>query len=391
MNSHHLVVLGAEAASEALPGGERDGRKVPGAHDIAAAAGLTEDLEQLGIPHDKRSFEEIYRDLYGNTSHAPAAARIEQKLYEHYSSLHLPEQPTLYDHLVLSLRPKDIIASFCWDPFLHDACLRNNSFAPLPRVLYLVGTIRLGTCRRHRISGRVGTACVQCGSIIQPPNAPLADPGINRAFKKNLENVVHLLADALLLTVIGPAHDTVTRDLLRMAEERMLSGSMEEIELISRRKAGSYRLQVVDSFYDSRIAKHPRRTCEAAWNQFVEAKYVKGTDIPRAADLAALHGWYRPLVEAEQQAAAATTAPIGAKRYRQALRDEIRGNWSTARPTAPGLYLTANLGGTPDIVEIGGDPAARKGLFVKVPGDEKKYPLDEWRKPLWKGPISPPH
>jgi cyclic nucleotide-binding protein len=29
-----------------------------------------------------------------------------------------PELLTLYDHLVLSLRPKDVIATFNWDPFL---------------------------------------------------------------------------------------------------------------------------------------------------------------------------------------------------------------------------------------------------------------------------------
>jgi hypothetical protein len=32
--------------------------------------------------------------------------------------LELPDHPTVYDHLLLSLRKKDAIFTFNWDPFL---------------------------------------------------------------------------------------------------------------------------------------------------------------------------------------------------------------------------------------------------------------------------------
>jgi hypothetical protein len=44
--------------------------------------------------------------------------RLERAVFDYFSSLQLPDEPTLYDHLVLSLRPKDVIATFNWDPFL---------------------------------------------------------------------------------------------------------------------------------------------------------------------------------------------------------------------------------------------------------------------------------
>ena len=39
-------------------------------------------------------------------------------LLDYFSSLALPEHPSIYDYLVLGLRPKDVIATFNWDPFL---------------------------------------------------------------------------------------------------------------------------------------------------------------------------------------------------------------------------------------------------------------------------------
>jgi len=41
-------------------------------------------------------------------------AEIEAKVQAYFEALELPESPTLYDHLVLSLRDSDYIATFNW-------------------------------------------------------------------------------------------------------------------------------------------------------------------------------------------------------------------------------------------------------------------------------------
>ena len=53
--------------------------------------------------------------------------------------------PTLYDYLLLSLRQKDIIVTFNWDPLLPQAYKRwRHLGAILPEILFLHGNIDIG-------------------------------------------------------------------------------------------------------------------------------------------------------------------------------------------------------------------------------------------------------
>jgi hypothetical protein len=73
--------------------------------------------------------------VYSDPAHRGLTQKIENADRECFSSLELPDYPTVYDHLLLSLRRKDAIFTFNWDPFLFDACARNPRFG-LPRLLY---------------------------------------------------------------------------------------------------------------------------------------------------------------------------------------------------------------------------------------------------------------
>ena len=56
-----------------------------------------------------------------------------------------------------------------------------------------------------------------------------------------------------------------------------------------------------DSFYNSWLGKHPRRTGEAYFNQYIEAKFISDNPIPSDFhDLHELLAWYAPLRAAEQ-------------------------------------------------------------------------------------------
>ena len=71
--------------------------------------------------------------------------------------------------------------------------------------------------------------------------------------------------------------------------------------------------EIHESFYDSWIAHHPRRTLEAYVNQYLEAKFIENNTVP--SDLATvdeLVAWFEPLFDAE-------------RRYMEALDAEERG------------------------------------------------------------------
>jgi hypothetical protein len=142
----HVVILGAGASVQALPQGDVNGRKLPTMNNFVEVLNLETVLMQAGIEFQGRNFETIYSELYMKNPESDFLKRIEEAVYSYFNNLELPEKPTLYDHLLLSLRPKDLIATFNWDPFLFDAWERNSLIAPLPQIAYLHGNVRIGYC-----------------------------------------------------------------------------------------------------------------------------------------------------------------------------------------------------------------------------------------------------
>ena len=54
----------------------------------------------------------------------------------------------------------------------------------------------------------------------------------------------------------------------------------------------THHVEVHSDFYASWTANHPRRTGEAYWNQYLEAKFVAENPIPRDLDFPALWDWF---------------------------------------------------------------------------------------------------
>jgi hypothetical protein len=90
--------------------------------------------------------------------------RLPKMIHDYFAVMQLPDVVTIYHRLVLSLRPKDIIATFNWDPFLFEACRRNYRHAPMPRVIFLHGSVAVGYCTAHRRKGPRASACPECGN-----------------------------------------------------------------------------------------------------------------------------------------------------------------------------------------------------------------------------------
>ncbi len=91
--------------------------------------------------------------------------RLTGAVFDYFAGMRLPDHPTIYDHLVLSLREKDFIATFNWDPFLLQAVERLPHGVKPPQMRFLHGCVGVGYCAHHEpvTFGRIGMECRQCG------------------------------------------------------------------------------------------------------------------------------------------------------------------------------------------------------------------------------------
>ena len=121
MQRPHVVILGAGASYAAFPNGDMYGRKLPLMNNFVEILGLESLLERAQITFDANNFEDIYDEIHKNSELSQIREELENVVYTYFDEMELPETPTSYDYLVLSLRDKDVVATFNWDPFLVQA------------------------------------------------------------------------------------------------------------------------------------------------------------------------------------------------------------------------------------------------------------------------------
>ena len=281
----HVVILGAGASRAALPNGDRNGKRLPLMADLAEITGLSERLRSAGLD-PKRDFEELYAEL-SESGNSDRVTFLNDLLEEYFWSLRLPDYPTIYDVLVLSLRPKDLIATFNWDPFLYQACLRNHKAVPqLPQCVYLHGSVAIGYCLKDHRKGMFGYACHECGKPYLPSKLlyPIKEKGYNTDPFISVEwkNLQSRLEHAFMLTVFGysaPASDVEAMELISKGWGTAESRNLEQVEIIDVKSPGALRktwsplihthhYDITNDFFNSWIGRHPRRSCEADWQQF---------------------------------------------------------------------------------------------------------------------------
>jgi hypothetical protein len=276
-------------------------------------------LEQHGINYKGVNFESLFSLLYKDQGKQQVIREIEEEIHRYFQRLELSDEPCLYDYLVLSMRSKDIIATFNWDPFLWAACVRNYRFAPVPRVYFLHGNVAIGYCQDHRYKSHASAYCRHCGQPLQIPKLlyPIEtkdyanDPFILAEWT-SLRNALRY---AYMLTIFGygdPVSDTEAVDLMSQAWGLAEQRELEEVEIINiepenkllstwERFICSHHYRISTNFFDSWIGKHPRRSCEAMWNQTMEGAFLDESSLPHEVLFAALYSWFEPLFEAERR------------------------------------------------------------------------------------------
>lgn len=286
--------------------------------ELARTLGLDSILQDNGIPPPYHDFEGVYAKLVSDSRQRHLTQEVERRIDDYFGSLQLPDTPTLYDHLILSLRPKDVIATFNWDPFLCQARTRNRHFAEPPQIYFLHGNMAIGFCPEHcRVRGPRGGKC-DCGRPLVPSRllylVTRKNYNADKFISGEWEAVKQAMRDAFAITFFGygaPKTDVEAMDLLRAGWGTPTTRQFEETEIINTADADvltrtwsdfihTHHFQIYANFYDSLMARHPRRTCEHLWARLMEGRWPKkANDFPSGASFNDLYRWLQPRLEAE--------------------------------------------------------------------------------------------
>lgn len=278
----HIVLLGAGASRAAFPDGERTGKQLPLMDDFVDIVGLRPLLEQTNLGGMcNENFETIYSQLVSQSEQASFVEELERCIEKYFSSLLLPGQATIYDRLLVSLRPKDAIFTFNWDPFLFDAYQRNRCAVPLPEIFFLHGNVRIGACPQHGKWGARGRQCPDCHKVFS--DVPLLYPVANKNYsrdphiKHSWDAAKEFFRKAFTLTIFGysaPDSDEDAVNLLTMEWLKESERIFEHIEVIDitspsileerwEKLTPTHHCESRQEFKKSRIANWPRRSCES--------------------------------------------------------------------------------------------------------------------------------
>jgi hypothetical protein len=313
----HVVILGAGASYAAFPNGDRNGRKLPLMNNFVETLGIEDLLKRTGLTFSSTNFEDIYTEIHQRQELNEVREDLEQTVYDYFKDMELPDEPTIYDHLVLSLRNKDFIATFNWDPFLVQAIRRNGKRFKMPRPLFLHGNVEVGYCHKGHTMGNNGGHCQLCGVPYTRTQLlyPVGEKNyhLDEFIYRQWVTMADLLKYAFMVSIFGygaPTSDASAIALLKEAWGNVDDRNMEEFEVIDIRSEDDLRetwspfihthhYRVENTFYNSWIANHPRRTGEAYLNQFLKAQFIEDNPLPKNANFEELWSWYDRLQEVE--------------------------------------------------------------------------------------------
>lgn len=292
-NRPHVVILGAGASVAAIPCGDKYGRKISVMDGFIDNLGMRDIL--AGSNFKSENLEDIYSELSKHQEYDEIREKLENSIRDYFSQYYLPEEPTIYDLLLLSLKEKDIVATFNWDPLLVLAYLRCREITlKLPQLLFLHGNVAVQLClEEKRIFFQLYQGyCRQCQNQLSPCRLlyPVQQKNYNADpyIKNQWDRLKYYLSYAYIVTIFGysaPATDIEAVNLLLEAWGGGEKRKLEEIEIIDiaeekilqekwKRFIYSHHYRIHRNFYDSLIAQSPRRTTEDLFACLMEAKWL---------------------------------------------------------------------------------------------------------------------
>ncbi len=324
---NHVVILGAGASiAFSLHDGEANGMKLPSMNDLFKLDGIPEIISTFPQSFISSNFEETYSIISEACPNDYRLVDINSIIYEYFSKMKLPDKPTLYDQLIMSLTKKDLIATFNWDPFLYQAWARNYHYGSNPQIVYLHGNVAVGYNEKNNMVGPAGIRSPQTGNYYC--HTQLLFPIKNKDYSKDKfislqwKTLKDYLADETThrVTIFGysaPISDKAAMVMMRDAWGDINKRNLEQFEIIDIRPenevvrswAGFIHTDHYDycnSFYDSFLVKSPRRTSELFFCKYFpsseEDSFVITNPKPeRFSTFKEMWDWFQPLIDKEKR------------------------------------------------------------------------------------------
>jgi len=314
LQSPHIVILGAGASKAAFPNGDKEGKKIPLMNDLIKILGLKKIIRHYNLFEESGDFEKLYSTIYENKRYLELKNQIDNAIIEYFSSFSITNNATIYDYLVLSLKEKDIIASFNWDPFLLQAYRRNIGVCGLPKIVFLHGNVYMGYCPNDRNIGYNGDKCNKCGSELVPSRLlfPVTQKNYNDdpVIKFQWDVLSQNLENGYFLTIFGysaPKTDIEAIDLMKTAWGN--NGAMEfaQIEIIDIKS----REEITNSWKEFTVREHygitnrientwlwkfPKETGEALFDATLQNSPIKENPFPKTDNLTELQDFAKNII-----------------------------------------------------------------------------------------------
>ncbi len=283
----HTVILGAGATMAAIPNGDKNGRKSSVMNGMITKLGLDNLLAEVKLETKSKNIEDIYSELSCKPEYSKIVSELEERIYQYFDDMELPDEPTIYDLLILSLTEKDVIATFNWDPLLLQALVRCARITSnLPHILCLHGNVYMGYCQEHVEFGIKDATCPICKKRFPP--VKLLYPVKEKNYKKDeyiskcWEAVEAILNESYMVTIFGysaPSSDVEAVELLKKAwgnkdnrqlEEVSVIDIIDESEVLKKWDSFiySHHYRYSNDFFDSYLGMFPRRSCETVFSTF---------------------------------------------------------------------------------------------------------------------------
>lgn len=314
----HVVVLGAGASVATCPSGDANGHRLPVMRNLVDTVGLASILADAGLAFEAGgNFESLYSSIVSDPTLLQVRQRLEARMYQYFADIQIPDRVTIYDELILSLRRKDLIATFNWDPLLVQAYRRNARLRELPEIAFLHGNVAIGACFQHREKGYAGGDCTECGEPYQ--QTPLLYPVTNKRYRDDpfIANEWAMLEaklrKAFMLTIFGysaPASDIDARAIMQIAWESNERRNMSQIEIVdirpSREVYENWKEFITRNHYGTsrRISRtwqfqYPRRSCDSLGAAILLLQPWSSKPLPRFRRVDRLQAWCEPLANEE--------------------------------------------------------------------------------------------
>lgn len=326
----HVVILGA-VASIALTfrNSEKTGKRLPSMDNFSDIVGLKDIIDKVPENLKDSNFEKLYGNLHNDNPDSDLLREIEDRIKEYFGNMQLPDEPTIYDYLVLSLRGKDLIATFNWDPFLYQAWVRNKQFTDdLPHLSFLHGNVAIGYSKEDKRCGPIGMQVRPDGGLLEPTKLlyPVEQKNYtdDEFISIEWDRIKYWLSkdsSTIRATIFGygaPVSDVEAVSLMNKAWGTPDDRVMEQFEIIDitledelrKRWDGfihSHHYDVTSDYFSSSLALNPRRTSESYFSHYqpmTPAEAFRSSN-PVPGDfktLEELWDWHKPLIESEKRA-----------------------------------------------------------------------------------------